>query len=409
MDHDRVIGALQARCLCQRRSMTSRLRRPMPADNSPAMQDALSRQRLWLIGAVVAIVVLGSLWILRAFLSASLWASILCFSTWPAFLRLIELLRGRRGLAALLVTLALGAVIAVPFVILGSALANNISDLGAAFEKVYQSGPPPLPHWATQIPLLGPHLAARWVALTESSASRLEQLAKLLPSLRSIAVACASLIGTGIVQILLSLFIAFFLFRDGHIVAAVLVAGVERVAGTRGIELLDIAGRTVRAVVYGIIGTALVQGVIAAAGFLIAGIPGAIFLGFVTFLVSIIPGGPLLVAAPAAYWVYRQGSSGWASFVLVLGLVDSTLDNFIRPLLISRGVATPMILVVMGVIGGALSFGLIGLFIGPTLLALAYTLLQEWAASSSNLAIASADPDARNDAAKDADKPPWPK
>jgi len=173
-------------------------------------------------------------------------------------------------------------------------------------------------------------------------------------------------------------------------VAAQLNAGINRIGGDRGNELLDIAGATIRAVVYGIIGTALVQGALAAFGFAIAGVPGAAFLGFITFLVAMIPGGPALVAAPAAYWLYIQGSSGWAIFIIIWGVMDSMIDNVIKPLLISRGVATPMILVMFGVFGGALAFGLIGLFIGPTVLAVAYTLLQQWGAPPAALAASTA-------------------
>ena len=132
------------------------------------------------------------------------------------------------------------------------------------------------------------------------------------------------------------------------------------------------------------------QGGLAAFGFMIAGVPGAAFLGFVTFLLSMVPGGPALVAAPAAYWLYSQGSTGWAIFMIIWGVMDSMIDNVIKPLLISRGVSTPMILVMLGVFGGALAFGLVGLFIGPTVLAVAYTLMQEWAAPPAKLAAAAA-------------------
>ena len=161
----------------------------------------------------------------------------------------------------------------------------------------------------------GARLRDYWLTLTESSAARLEELAKLLPTVKNIAVEGGKLFGSGIVQIFLSLFIAFFFYRDGETVAAQLNAGINRIGGDRGNELLEIAGATIRAVVYGIIGTALVQGGLAAFGFIIAGVPGAAFLGFVTFLMSMVPGGPALVAAPAAYWLYRQGSTGWAIFI----------------------------------------------------------------------------------------------
>ncbi len=338
------------------------------------------KAQLWVVGAAVAFLALGCLLILRPFISAGLWAAILCFSTWPLFLRLEQVLGGRRGLAALIATLALAATIAAPFVILGSTLASNIADLTSAAKKLFESGPPAPPVWVGTIPLVGARLRDYWLTLTESSAARLEELAKLLPTVKSFAVDGGKLLGGGIFQILLSLVIVFFFYRDGEAVAAQLSGGIHRIGGERGDALLEIAGATIRAVVYGIIGTALAQGALAAFGFLIAGVPGVAFLGFVTFIMSMIPGGPAMVAAPAAYWLYRQGFSGWAVFMLLWGLMVSSIDNVIKPLLISRGVSTPMIIVMFGVFGGALAFGLIGLFIGPTVLALGYTLLQEWIA-----------------------------
>jgi predicted PurR-regulated permease PerM len=346
--------------------------------------------QLWVVGAAVALLAVGCLLILRPFISAALWAAILCFSTWPLFLRLEQVVGGRRGLAALIATLALAATIAAPFLILGSTLASNIAELTAAAQKMFESGPPAPPTWVGTIPLIGFRLRDYWLTLTESSAARLEELAKLLPTVKGFAVDGGKLLGSGIFQILLSLVIAFFFYRDGETVAAKLSAGINRIGGERGDGLLEVAGSTVRAVVYGIIGTALAQGAIGAFGFLIAGVPGVAFLGFVTFIMSMIPGGPAIVAAPAAYWLYSQGYSGWAIFMLIWGVMVSSIDNVIKPLLISRGVSTPMILVMFGVFGGALAFGLVGLFIGPTVLALGYTLLQEWVVPAAVAAVAAA-------------------
>jgi len=281
------------------------------------------------------------------------------------FSRLVKALNGRRGLAALIAILALAVIIAVPIVVLGSALVGNIAALGAALKKLSESGPPQLPDWVTHIPILGARLTSQWHELTESSVTRAEHLAKLLPSVGRVAVVSSALVGNGILQILLSLVIAFFFYRDGRALAGALSAGIDRIGGQRGVRLLEVAESSIRAVVYGILGTALLQGVLAAVEFLIAGIPGAILLGFITFVVAVIPAGPFLVAASAAYWAYRQGFTGWAIFVLIWGLIVSALDNVVRPILISRGVATPTLLVLLGVFGGALALGLVGLFIGP--------------------------------------------
>jgi predicted PurR-regulated permease PerM len=354
--------------------------------------------QMWVLGAAVALLLLGCLLIVRPFISAALWAAILCFTTWPVFMSLEQMVGGRRWLAASIATLLLAATIAAPFVILGSTLASNLAELTTAAQKLYEAGPPAPPAWVASIPVVGSRLSNYWMALTESSAVRLQELAKLLPTVKTIVVDGGKILGSGILQILLSLFIAFFFYRDGTALAAQLNAAIYRIGGERGNALLELAGATVRAVVYGVIGTALVQGALAAFGFLIAGVPGAAFLGFMTFLLAMVPGGPLLVALPAAYWLHLQGSSAWAIFMIVWGTMDSSIDNVIKPVLISRGVSTPIILVMLGIFGGVMAFGLIGLFIGPTVLAVGQTLFMEWTS-----VVALAVPDADTEGAQTAE------
>jgi predicted PurR-regulated permease PerM len=352
------------------------------------MADATDRGRrtpleLWIGGAAVVVLGLLCLLVLRPFISAALWAAILCFTTWPLFLSLETLLGGRRTLSALIATLLLAAVIVVPVAILGATLADNISALITATQKLIHEGPPGPPDWVATIPFIGSHVADYWNSLNQSSSMRLEELAKLLPAAKSIAMWGGSAVAEGIIQITLSLLIAFFFYRDGHAAAEQLQAALHRIAGTNGDRLLELAGATIRAVVYGVLGTALLQGVVAAIGFAIAGVPGAVSLGFATFILSFLPGGPLIVAAPAAFWLYRQGSTAWAVFVIVWGAMVGTLDNVVKPVLISRGGgSTPMILIMLGVLGGAVAFGVIGMFLGPTLVALGYSIFEQWAVSA---------------------------
>jgi predicted PurR-regulated permease PerM len=337
---------------------------------------------LWIGGTAVVILALLCLLVLRPFISAALWAAILCFTTWPMFLRLEDLLGGRRTLSALTATLFLAAVIVVPVAILGATLADNVSGLISASQKLIREGPPSPPDWVASVPLVGRHVADYWNYLNQSSTVRLEELTRLLPAAKTIVLWGGRALGEGIFEIGLSLLIAFFFYRDGHAAADQLQAALHRLAGERGDRLLDLAGATIRAVVYGILGTSLLQGVVAAIGFAIAGVPGAASLGFVTFVLSLVPGGPPIVAAPAAFWLYRQGSTAWAVFMMAWGLMVGTLDNVVKPLLISRGGSTPMILVMLGVFGGALAFGVIGMFLGPTLVALGYSLFEQWSASA---------------------------
>ncbi len=344
--------------------------------------EAERRVDPWIGAVAAALLVLGCFLILRPFISAALWAVILCFTTWPLFSRLETLLGGRRSLAAFIATLALAAIIVAPVAILGATLADNVSALIAATQRLVHEGPPAPPSWVADVPLVGGRINAYWKVLNESSSARLAELAKLLPTAKRLLFGGGRAVAEGVLQIALSLLIAFFFYRDGEAVANRINAAIHRVAGDEGTRLADIAGATIRAVVYGILGTALLQGLLAAIGFLIAGVPGATFLGFVTFIFASLPGGPPLVAAPAAFWLYREGSTGWAVFIIVWGFVVGALDNVVKPLLISRGGTTPLILVMLGVFGGAMAFGLIGLFLGPTLLAVGYSLIEEWSGAA---------------------------
>ena len=337
---------------------------------------------LWIGGTAVVVLGLLCLLVLRPFISAALWAVILCFTTWPLFLRLEDLLGGRRTLSALIATSLLAALIVVPVAILGATLADNVSALISASQKLIQEGPPSPPDWVASVPLIGSRFAGYWNYLNKSSSVRLQELATLLPAAKTIVLWGGRALAEGIFQIILSLLIAFFFYRDGNAAANQLHAALHRIAGEKGDRLLDLAGATIRAVVYGILGTSLLQGVVASIGFAIAGVPGAVSLGFVTFLLSLVPGGPPMVAAPAAFWLYRQGSTAWAVFIMTWGVMVGTLDNVVKPFLISRGGSTPMILVMLGVLGGALAFGVIGMFLGPTLVALGYSLLEQWTVSA---------------------------
>jgi predicted PurR-regulated permease PerM len=350
--------------------------------DAPIGRTGRTNIELWIGGTAVVVLALLCLLVLRPFISAALWAVILCFTTWPLFLSLEEMLGGRRTLSALIATLFLAAVIVVPVAILGATLADNVSALVSASQKLIREGPPSPPDWLASIPLVGSHIADYWNYLNQGSSVRLQELARLLPAAKVIALWGGSALAEGIFQITLSLIIAFFFYRDGHAAAAQLQLSLRRIAGERGDRLLDLAGATIRAVVYGILGTSLLQGVVSAIGFGIAGVPGAVSLGFVTFLLSLVPGGPPIVAAPAAFWLYRQGSLPWAIFMMAWGLMVGMLDNVVKPLLISRGGSTPMILVMLGVLGGALAFGVIGMFLGPTLVALGYSLFEQWAVNA---------------------------
>ena len=190
-------------------------------------------------------------------------------------------------------------------------------------------------------------------------------------------------LGRGVLELALSIFVAFFLFRDGLAAAERLTTGVERIGGERGRHLLAVAGNTVRGVVYGILGTALAQAIVGGIGYVIAGVPGAGLLALLTFFVSVVPIlGTALVWLPAAMWLFHEGSTGWGIFMLIWGLGVANIDNVLKPWLISQGSKMPFILIFFGVLGGAAAFGFIGVFLGPTLLAVGFRVVEEWIATS---------------------------
>ena len=356
--------------------------------------------------AVLVLLLIGCVAVLRPFFSAILWAAVLAFALWPANRRLVAWLRGRRWLAAMLITLSIAAALVGPLTIAVANLADDATALLAAGRRWLEEGLPPAPHWLGSIPLLGPRAADYWNdlaseltalareappqhdAATQPLTSTLAETSRLRQTLRAVLLWTRSwiltfglAIGSGVVQVILSLLVLYFLLRDGEAVAQRLAAMTVRVGGARGRQLLDVAGNTVRGVIYGILGTALAQGLMAGIGFLIAGVPGATLLGLLTFLLSVLPIGPPMVWIPVAAWLFHQGRIPWGIFMLLWGLGVSSIDNVIKPWIISRGSRMPFLLIFFGVLGGVLTFGFIGVFIGPTLLAVAYRLIEQWSAS----------------------------
>jgi len=336
------------------------------------------------IGWVILLVLLaGCLLVLRPFISALLWAVVLCSSSWPVYSRLVGWLGNRRTLAALVMTLAMILIILMPFLVVGVTLADNIQDLTAATKRIIQEGPPAPPAWLAKVPGVGQQATDYWQSLSADTSKIWTEAQRLIEPASSWLLKGGIALGGGLIQLALSIFIAFFLFRDGVAAAERLANAVERIGGERGKHLLTVAGNTVRGVVYGILGTALAQAVAAGIGFLIAGVPGVALLALLTFFASVVPvAGTALTWLPAAIWLFHQGSTGWGIFMLIWGVGIANIDNVVKPWLISQGSNMPFILIFFGVLGGALTFGFIGVFLGPTLLAVGYRLVEEWAATN---------------------------
>jgi predicted PurR-regulated permease PerM len=329
---------------------------------------------------LLGLLLIGCLLVIWPFVTVLLWAAVLSYSSWPVYRRLLQWLGGRRTPAALLILIGMFLVVLLPFAVVGVTLGDNVSELKTAAQSWVDAGPPSRPSWLQKVPVVGPMAAERWDAMAADSAKVRQEAKRFIEPIAAWMLKASLRLGTGLLELAMSMLVTFFLLRSGTSVADNLTAGIERIAGERGKHLMQVAGNTVRGVVYGLLGTALVQALMAGLGFLVAGVPGAALLAMLTFFLSVVPVGPPLVWLPAALWLFSQGRTGWGIFMLIWGVGVSTVDNFVKPWLISQGSDLPFILILFGVLGGALMFGFIGVFLGPTLLAVGYRIVREWAA-----------------------------
>jgi predicted PurR-regulated permease PerM len=330
-------------------------------------------------GAAVALLAIGCIYVLLPFLAAILFAAAVVISSWPLYLRLRRALGGRRTLAALTMTLSLTLLVIIPLALVAWSLAENAAGAFDAVRASLGQGDFAPPAWVRDIPLVGDHVDAYLRQLLGSRERMMELGQRLVEPARHYLVAGGLMLGNGVVQMALAAFVSFFFYRDGESLKTVTTAAMQRVMGEEAQPVARIVDNTVRGVMYGLLGTALAQGVVAAIGFAIAGVPAVLLLAVLVFVSSMIPVGPPVVWGGAAIWLFAQGSTGWGIFMLVWGFfVISGVDNVVRPMLISRGSSLPFLLTLLGVLGGVIAFGFVGLFIGPTLLAVGYSLMSGW-------------------------------
>ncbi|MFG0679040.1 AI-2E family transporter [Pseudomonas sp. xss_4] len=329
---------------------------------------------------ILLLALLGAgLWVMAPFISALLWGAILAFASWPLMRFLTRVLGGRETLAAGLLTSAWILIVALPLVWLGFNLADHIRDATLFVRDVQVDGLPDAPVWLVDIPLVGERMASWWSSLDQQGAALLASVKPYLGQVGNWLLARSAQIGSGVLELTLSLVFVFFFYRDGPRLSAFVLRLLHRLTGERAEYYLNLVAGTVQRVVNGVIGTAAAQALLALIGFLIAGVPGAIVLGLITFMLSLIPMGPPLAWLPVTGWLIWKGDYGMAIFMGIWGtFVISGVDNVLKPYLISRGGDLPLVIVLLGVFGGLIAFGFIGLFIGPTLLAIGYSLLLDW-------------------------------
>jgi predicted PurR-regulated permease PerM len=327
----------------------------------------------------VAGMIVGAFWIVRPFLPAAIWAATIVIATWPLMLRVQAVLWGRRGLAVTVMATLLLLGLIVPLVLALSTILAHIDDIMSWARSIVTWSMPPPPEWLARVPIAGARLAARWAEVAAASADEIS--ARLAPYSRQIVGWVAGTIGDlGLLlgQFLLVVIFASILYASGETAADATRRFARRLAGSRGEHSARLAVSAIRGVALGIVVTALVQAALTAIGLFVTGVPFATVLTALVFISCIAQIGPAPVLLCAVVWMYWTGHTGWGTALLVWSLFVTSIDNVLRPILIRRGADLPLLLVFLGVVGGLLAFGIIGIFIGPVVLAVGYSLLADW-------------------------------
>lgn len=321
----------------------------------------------------------ASFWILRPFLISVIWALLIVVATWPVLLKLDKKFSNRRGPAVTIMTAALMLIVFIPLTLAVLTIIHNAADIAERVKSLVELTVSPPPEWLQRVPLIGGRLSARWQEFaTLSPEDRSVMVAPYASTALKWFVAQAGSIGLMLLNFLLTVIVSGIMYAKGEVARAGILSFARRLAGANGEAVAILAAKAIRSVALGIVLTALIQAALAGIGLVISGVPAAALLTAVTLMLCLAQLGPVLVMVPAVIWLYMSGSTLWGTVLLVFTILAMTVDNVIRPLFITRGANLPLIMVFAGVIGGLVAFGIVGLFIGPVVLAVTYTLLKAW-------------------------------
>ncbi len=327
------------------------------------------------IGGLIA----ATFWIMLPFLVAVVWATMIVVATWPVLISLQRILGGRRVLAISAMIVAMLLVFVLPFWVAIGTVAEYSDQVGNWTNSLREVTIPPPPEFVERIPVVGARIAAAWRDAESAGWGAL--MAKLQPYVADVfkwLAGKAGSLGVLFVQFLLTVVIAAVLYGNGEAAAAGARLFGYRLAGARGEQSIRLAGQAIRGVALGVVVTALVQSILGGLGLALAGVPLASVLTLVMLMLCLAQIGPLVVLVPAVIGTYWTGDHLWGTLLLIWSVFVGTLDNFLRPFLIKKGADLPLLLIFAGVIGGLLTIGLLGVFVGPVVLAVTYTLLQSW-------------------------------
>ncbi len=324
--------------------------------------------RLALLTLFIATLAAGAWLVLMPFIVPVLWAAIIAYASWPLYSRLLSQLKSKHNLAALSMTLIMATLVILPLLWLLLTLNSEFALMSKVVQQALVTGGLVVPQFIRDIPFLG-----------QAISDWLNQMIAQPGQLKEEMQAILSSADRNVAKMGLALLTLFFVYRDGLSLLAQIQRVMQSMLGARVKTYIEAAGGATRGVVYGILLTALVQGVFAGLGYWVAGLSSPIMLAAITVLFALIPFGTPLVWGSMGIWLTLTGHTFEGVALLLWGLlVVSWVDNIVRPLVVAQSVKIPFLLAFFGVLGGLAAFGLVGLFLGPVILAVAFSVWQEW-------------------------------
>jgi predicted PurR-regulated permease PerM len=330
--------------------------------------------------ALPGLLLVACLVVIAPFAAALLWAAVIVVSLWRPLEWLSERLGGRRATVGTLLAILMVALLVTPAIAVGDAAVSAFPQLRAMAQELGAVASARAPLWLAQVPVVGARLAASWTAMVGDAGGLVDAVGALAPDVGRWLARQTLAVGGTLIQLLLVALATGVMYAQGPAGARIALRFAERIGGEDGIETLDVAVRAIRAVSAGVIGTAAAQAVLAWIGFTAAGVPAALPLAFGVLVLGIVQIGPLPIWLPIVIWMFATSDSTVTAILLAVwcaGVVQ-TVDNILRPILISRGARLPLLLMLVGVLGGLISMGLIGVFLGPTILGVGYVLMRRW-------------------------------
>ena len=335
--------------------------------------------RTLLVIAFIVLMIGATIWILQPFVPALIWATLVAVSTWPMMLKVQRVLWGKRILAAMAMTFALFLLAIVPFALAVLTIVEHAGEVSDRLPLLAEARVPPAPAWIEKIPAIGRKVSTEWNAIAALEANALHD--RITPYATGAArwiLDKAGRLAVFHIHLLLTVIMAALFYARGEVIADAVRAFARRLSGPNGEEVVELAGAAIRAVALGVVVTSIFQALLGGIGLAVAGLPMAGLLTALMFVLAIAQIGVAPVLGLAVAWLYWNGNPGWATALLVWTIAIVSINSVAGPLLMKRGADVPLVLIFAGVTGGLLAFGIVGLFVGPVVLAVAYTLFDVW-------------------------------